>query len=986
MIASTRRGTSGTVTGEEELNHQVLGGAGVLGGAAQSVYASGECEIDFARRELRVAGSPVPLGGRAFQIIEALAQSAGAIVTKDELMDRIWRGAIVSENTLAVHTMAVRKALGPYRNLLKTESGRGYRLLGEWTARDQGPRIAAPKQLRVSEATSEINIPVIATGLIGRFSAIERLRDLISAHRVVTLIGPGGIGKTALALEVASGLLGEFGGAARLVELASLSDPDLVPTAVASVLGLRFGGEEISVEAVARAVGGTNLLLLLDNCEHVIDAAAHLVEAMVGMCPRTTILVTSREILRASGEYVYRVPPLGVPAGDEEESGHILGHSAVELFIARLNALDSDFALPTEHLRTVAAICRHLDGIPLAIEFAAARAAILGVQQVAAGLHDRFTLLTRGRRTALPRHQTLRATLDWSYELLPEPEQRLLRRLAIFPAGFTLVAAAAIMTDTGLDAAAVTDGVVNLVGKSLVMQDQSESGGRWYLLETTRAYALEKLIEEREVDTAARQHAVYFRDFFSAARRDFLSRVPREQLLRHGREIDNVRAALDWSFASVPDVEIGIELTAAYAPVWMSLSLVAEGCERCERALQRLDADKSTTTRLRMQLQISFGLALLNTLGPSDRAQTHLTGALEASELLGDLHAQARALFALTGLQVYSGEYGRATITADRLRQVADQLGDPSIVAIAERRRCVNLLTLGRLPEAQQCFERFIEAAPQQAGLESGRLPGDRSTARALLARTLWLQGFIDRADSEVEASLNEAEGTGHQLTICWALYFGICRIAPMTGDFVTAESAIFRLTELATGLNSPFWMTAGRFLSGKLLVERGEFAAGLAVLREAFDSCSRTGWRMSYPEFGGSLALALAGIGRLNEAYDAVNNAIAAAGGHEDGQVWYVPELLRIKAEIILRQAADQSSLAEDCFEQATAMAREQGALTWELRIALSLARLRAAQGRQGEASRILSPVYARFKEGFDTTDLRTARAMLNVLPKPAR
>lgn len=267
------------------------------------------------------------------------------------------------------------------------------------------------------------------------------------------------------------------------------ANPDLVPSAVSSALELKLSGE-ISAESVACAVGAKHLLLVLDNCEHVIDAAANLAECFTRLCSRTTILATSREVLRIDGEAVYRVPSLDVPALGQETPDHILGHSAVELFIARVNALDAGFSPRAEVLTSVAAICRHLDGIPLAIEFAAASAATLGIASVATGLRDRFTLLTRGRRTAHPRHQTLRATLDWSHELLPEAERLLLHRLAIFPAGFALDASAAVMTDTGLDAAAVMDGVVNLITKSLVMQDKSERGNRWYLLDTIRAYAL----------------------------------------------------------------------------------------------------------------------------------------------------------------------------------------------------------------------------------------------------------------------------------------------------------------------------------------------------------------------------------------------------------------------------------------------------------------------------------------------------------------
>jgi len=404
----------------------------------------GPWEADPTRRELRTHGVPVPLGGRAFDIVEVLARSAGELVTKDEIFRQVWSGAIVEESTLQVHISAIRKALGPDRGMLKTAFGRGYRLLGAWTIRQEA-RPAAPVVLQIVPPTVFLtNFPLASSDLIGRTSAVQHLQDLLSAYRLVTLTGAGGIGKTALALEGARGVFPAFQGDGRLVELASLADPDLVPSAVAGVLGLELGGGAISAEAVARAIGAKKLLLVLDNCEHVIDAAAKLVETIVRVCPRTTVLATSREVLRIEGECVYRVPPLEVPPEHWEEPYDVLGRSAVELLVARMRELDSDFSADSDSLAAIAAICRHLDGIPLAIEFAATRAAALGLEQVAARLDDRFTLLTSGRRTALPRHRTLRAMLDWSYELLPEAERRLFRRLAVFSAGFTLEAAAAV--------------------------------------------------------------------------------------------------------------------------------------------------------------------------------------------------------------------------------------------------------------------------------------------------------------------------------------------------------------------------------------------------------------------------------------------------------------------------------------------------------------------------------------------------------------
>ena len=250
-----------------------------------------------------------------------------------------------------------------------------------------------------------------------------------------------------------------------------------------------------------------------------------------------------------------------------------------------------------------------------------------------------------------------------------------------------------------------------------------------------------------------------------------------------------------------------------------------------------------------------------------------------------------------------------------------------------------------------------------------------------MLAWTLWMLGFTEQALNEARLSLEELQGTGHQLLLCRILYFGISRVASMTGDFATADREIARLIELATGLNALFWETAGRFLKGQLLVERRQFAQGLLVLRDAFETCDRTGWRISYEEFKGALALGLAGTGQLDEALVALDDAMATEGA--DGRGWFAPELLRIKGEVLLQQTADQLALAaEDCFTQAAQVAREQDALFWELRIALSVSRLKVSQGRHREARALLASVYDRFTEGFAIADMQAARTLLEGLP----
>src|SRR6202163_3450280 len=959
--------------------------AGVSEASGNVVYACDQWEIDLGRRELRSRGIPVPLGGRAFEVITVLVQSASEFVTKDHLMERVWPGATVGEGTIHVHISAVRKALGPDRGLLKTASGRGYRLLGSWAPQQRegtAPPIYSPLT-RTSGAPPANNFPPLITRLIGRAAAAQFVQDLVSAYRVVTLTGPGGIGKTALAIKAVRYLLPDFEDGGWLVELASLSDPGLVPSTVASTLGLKLSGE-ISVESVARAVGGRHLVLVLDNCEHVIDAVANLAETFTRLCPRTTIVATSREILRIDGESVYRVPPLDVPALGQAAPDYIMQYSAVELFVARTKALNAGFSPHAEDLASIATICRRLDGIPLAIEFAAARAAVLSVQGVAAGLRDRFALLTAGRRTALPRQRTLRATLDWSHELLPETERRLLRRLSVFAGGFTVDAAAAVMTDTEFDASAVLDGIANLVAKSWVALDKSGAAARWTLLETIRAYALEKLVEHAEADIAAEHHALYFRDLFTPQTRGARSSLSDEDLARWVREIDNVRAALDWSFSSAGDQAIGVDLTVAYAPVWRHLSLMIECRERCERALLSLEPHVTANMRLRMELQIAFASAIFITMGPPEQAKTLLTEALETADALNDLNAQAGALSMLISIYFSRGEYGRAQIAAERIEQIAHRIGDPIHLRFAYQQMAATLLTRGRSREAQQYLERVLRFSAASGDRRDAIYynSNDHAADRATLAGALWMQGFTDQALNEARLSLKELQGADHPLLLCRTLY-GISRMSTMIGDFATADREIARLIEVTKGSNAHLWEAAARFLKGKLLVERGEFAQGLLVLRDAFETCDRTGWHISYEEYKGALALGLAGTGRLDEALITLDDAMAADRKGADGRGWYAPELLRIKGEVLLQQAADQLVLAaEDCFTQAAQMAREQGALFWELRVALSVARLRVSQGRHHEARAPLASVYDRFTEGFATANLQAARTLLEGLP----
>ncbi len=376
------------------------------------------------------------------------------------------------------------------------------------------------------------------------------------------MIGIGGVGKTRLGLELGRRLLAKFADGVWLVELGPLLRPELVLPTIASVLRLAEAGPATPERLVA-ALASKNLLLLLDNCEHVIDAAAQMAEAMLRAAPTMHVIATSREPLRVEGEWVYPIPPLAVPPEGDPDSEDLLQYGAVRLFVERARAADPDFSADRGVLVAIAAICRRLDGIPLAIELAASRVAALGIEELAARLNDRIDLLTRGSRTVLPRQRTLRATLDWSYDLLTEIERLILRRLAVFAGGFTLTAASAVAASGEITPSGVVDCIGNLVAKSLVTADVGGPQARCRLLETTRAYAFEKLTERGEIDQVVRRHAGFYRDLFERAVTEWERRSTAEMLDAYGRDIDNLRAALNWAFSPTGDSLLGVALTIA---------------------------------------------------------------------------------------------------------------------------------------------------------------------------------------------------------------------------------------------------------------------------------------------------------------------------------------------------------------------------------------------------------------------------------------
>jgi predicted ATPase/DNA-binding winged helix-turn-helix (wHTH) protein len=447
----------------------------------------------FPARQLLLEGeTPVRLGSRALEILAGLVERPGELVSKDELVARVWPNTIVEEGNLRVNVAALRRALGggrPGRRYIATVSGRGYCFVAPVELSEPGSSPA----LRSTAPGHSHNLPVSLTRTIGRADAIDALLEQLPRHRLIAVVGPAGIGKTTVAVAAAETLVTAYEHAVRFVDLAPLGDPQFVPSAVASALGLAIHSDDVVAGLIAY-LQDKQMLVVLDNCEHVIEATAFLAERILSSAPDVQILATSRERLRVKGEQVHRLSPLAsAPVSSGLTAVQALTFPAIQLFVERAAESLEGFELSDADAPIVAEICRKLEGIALAIELAASRIDAFGVRELSTLLEDRFRLLRQGRRTALPRHRTLAAALDWSYEILPECERTILRRLGVFAGPFTLESASAVAADSYTTAAEVVERVANLVAKSLVSADVSGAVAHYRLLDTTRAYALGKL-------------------------------------------------------------------------------------------------------------------------------------------------------------------------------------------------------------------------------------------------------------------------------------------------------------------------------------------------------------------------------------------------------------------------------------------------------------------------------------------------------------
>ena len=927
----------------------------------------GPFRLSPGARAIERDGIPVSLGDRALDILIVLVERAGEIVSHRELTARVWRGLVVSPGSLRVHMTGLRKALGDGdvgARYIANVSGQGYCFVAP-VMRGSSLQVAEPAPSSPFSGDSQGRaLPPLLARMVGRDDAVRIICADLVAERFVTIVGPGGMGKTSVAVSVAHAMLEAFSGAVCFVDIGATSDPELVTATVASTLGLAVHTDD-ALPTLMSFLRTTRMLLVLDNCEHAIDVAALLAELIFSEAPGVHILATSREALRVEGEHAYWLPPLeSAPPDSGMTPAEVQKFPAVRLFVERATASGGRFELSDAGAPIVAGICGRLDGIALAIEIAAGHVGTHGIEGTARLLEKGLGLHWQGRRTALPRHQTLHALLDWSYAFLTEPERLVLRRLSVFVGVFTLEAAQTTAGEGGPDATQVVDAVDSLVAKSLVSAVDANGRTRFRLLETTRVYALAKLEESGEKQAIALRHAKYFASI--------LGRIePRTSPRSLAEHLGNVRAALEWSFSN-GDRNLAIDLTAGSVPIFLELSLLSE-CHKWSAAALLLLDDTTRGSRREMVLQEAVAVSSTWTRGNGDDVRAAIMRALAIADSRSDTSTRLRLLAGLHMFLLRAADIRGSLAVAEELESAARTAMDASYSVIADWLLGCSHHFMGN----QSAAGRHLQRGFACSGHLNAQLFGLDYRLRALIVfhRVLWLSGFPNRALEAAREAICEAEASSKPVNECFSSLY----TAPLflwCGELGAAHDALEKLMTHPNWHALPPLHATAYALQGELAIRQGEVERGLALLRSALPMMRADRQTIQLARASCALAEGLAATGQLSEALAVIGNAIAETeAGTETSQF---PELLRVQAEILLSMTSADETLAEAVIMRSLACARRQSAMAWELRTTMTLAKLRVRQGRHEEAHQLLYSIYGQFTEGFETGDLKAAKQLL--------
>ena len=922
-----------------------------------------------ALRLLLRDGDKIELGARAFDVLWTLLEAGGKLVSKDELIDKVWAGAVVEENNLQAQMSAIRRALGPDREMISTEFGRGYRLSTAGHASASLGGVSA-------EPIAPPDLPYPVTALLGRASELDDVERLIGEGRFVTITGPGGIGKTRLAIEVGRRLRPQFADGVYLAEMAKIAESDLVWPAIETSLPAPSTSAG-SIRRVHASLREKHLLLIIDNCEHLAEPIAEAVKAVLQNTRNLHMLVTAQEPLGAEGEHVYRLSPLAVPPANTQSAEAAIAHGAVQLFVERASASVRQFEFDDAVVGDVSAICRRLDGMPLALELAAARVSSLGIQGVLAGLIDRFKLLTAGRRTASPRHRTLRATVDWSYNLLDDEERRLFRRLSVFAAEFTADAARYVGAPGHDEPWQAIDLLSNLVAKSLLQSDLSGSAPRYRFLESIRFYALEKLADSGEVRPTAARHAEFFARVAKQAAVDW-KQLPTEDWRRtYQADIDDIRGALDWAFSPDGDEQAGVDILAHLTPFWIQLSLHDE----CQRRLTLILNGGAIAPAIRpvqeMALQASLGTSLTWAIGPVAETGTAWSWALDLAHRIADTETQLQAHYGLWLYTLRCGRYTDSLAHAKQMMDLARDTQDHEALAAGQRIAGVSRHFLGQHAEARLLIETALRWYERDRTAQAFRFGLDQHVAGlAFLARILWIQGFSGDAMETASAAVEKARALDHACTLCCALAEGLCMVHALNGDDEVVEQATATLIVTASKHGLGFWKAYGDIFGLWVAARQSTKAVSSDRLDTVIEAVNDIQLDVGYSTLLADLLLTFRQAGR--DAPILSKLAAEFVTKSKEDTYWAAPEFLRVEAK--LASAGEPTSQGQ--LATALSLARRQGAPAWELKIAIDLAGALIKDDRLLEAKAVLAPVLTTFPDGSRSTYWRVARSMIGMLP----
>ena len=921
---------------------EVTRGGWDLSSPPGDVLSFGPFQFSAATQQLLIGDQTVRLGSRAAAILAALIERRGEIVTKEDLLAIAWPSTHVEEGNLRVHISALRRALGDASDAPKfivNVSGRGYRFVAP-------VRRMAPEPRHFAEAATlpgRDSLPDRIASFIGRDEDLPVLAELVERSRLVTIAGTGGTGKTTIAVVLAHELKDQFMGAAYFVDLAAVSDAAVVPFAIASATRVAIDTQR-PVESLVNGLHADTALILLDNCEHLIDTLALVTESLLKAAPNIRIVATSHEPLRIEGERVYRLKPFDLPAGAGDlPLAEALEFPAVRLFVQQMLANDDAFAPGDADVPFIVDICRRLDGLPLAIEIAAARAGALGIAELAERLDDRFGILTTGRRTAAPRHQTLRNMLDWSHDNLSEREKVILRRLAVFGGPFRLDAAAMVAADEWHQPAQVVESIGGLVRKSLLMADSSGGTSSFRLLDSTRLYAAERLAEAGEEPRVRQLHLHHLCDVLRQAEADWQVTPARDWGKSYSRYINDIRAALIWAFGPEGSDEGGVLLTSLALPLAMQLGLHDEFRERLNIAKARAAVLNPPLLVPELRLHCAT-----NSLGYNvgQKVDVLLSRAVELSERIGSDRHRMEPLVQISSTHISTAQYEAALAYGQRAFDLAERSGDGLAVLSAGRALAQAAHYAGQHARAIELSHTVMRHPAVNIPYTYGFMHTDRRvTMRWVLVRALWMSGRGDEAARVAEDGIPIAEDTG---VVAIAQFLGMA-VIPMylwRGDDIRARDLSNRLRDHADRYSFKYWKSWS-LLFGEVLDWREsgrEPSAGLDALQVQ------------------TLSTLVGTATPLPETVGAVD--------------WAAPEVMRLQGVRALE--AGQTAAGEARLLAALDLARAHGALGWELRCAMSLARLRAAGGGRAEAAENLAGLLDRLPRSETEADQLAARRLL--------